>query len=150
MSENRVPILNELWTGPPNYEYGNHRDCKCTMMRATITVSSVSCVCFCQWPAADTKGRYRGYMRYYLACFSSFILCGWGIFSVSRGREIIMFNSLWWCFMNWYNPLLKWLLFLRFALSCVTEISDTIMYWVKKFFLVFVSNLLPGHVILPR
>lgn len=52
--------------------------------------------------------------------------------------------------MNHSNTLLKLLPFLHFALSCATEFNDTIMCWVKKFFLIFVLNLLPDHATLPR
>lgn len=52
--------------------------------------------------------------------------------------------------MNCTNTLLKWLPFLHFALSCASEFSDAIVCWVKKFFLIFILNLLPDHVTLPR
>lgn len=42
------------------------------------------------------------------------------------------------------------MLFLHRTLPCVKEFSCTIMCCVKKFFLLFVLNLLPGHVTAPR
>lgn len=52
--------------------------------------------------------------------------------------------------MTCSNTLLKWLPFLHFVLSCATQFSDTIMCWMKKFFLIFVLNLIPDHATLPR
>lgn len=89
-------------------------------------------------------------MWYYLAGFYRFTLCASGIFLSKYLQTDHHVNSLWWCFINCSNTLLKWLPFLHFALSCVAEFSDTVMCWVKKFFLIFVLNLLPDHATLPR